>query len=862
MNPLIKKEIRLLLPAWTVALLLAVISPWFFFASISDGSDSVFCLLFSIGVLLLGISSFGQELSSGAFTILLSQPFERRRLWRTKITALAVAFFAVWFAAVVSFLCQFHIVSQYRSGICTAGYWAEYKADTLEIITLASFAAFSGGLWAILLLRQITAAIWLAFLVPTAIFFTISFASNYFLISNQAVNLLTVIVLAAYSIAGFFWARHLFLRAQDLQWTGGEISFEWRRKSGVGPTVAGRPRHWLLALVSKEILLQQINLLIAIVLFFLQIACDINIILKIHPHFHDPNVAFILEAFGAIWLVMPLLIGASAIAEEQKLGILDSQKCLPASRNVQLTIKFFSAFLLSLLLGGLVPFLIGGEIIAHSIIFIIAAALFLVSFYGSSLARSTLQAMGLAILLASTIISYSFLTLNFESPFGLGLSELYYKSPFGLGLLELYLGSFILAIVLALLTIRNFKWLHETAKLRRQNIIALLAAFASIFVLSHGIYFRAWELLAPLQPPPGPVRLSNPAAIKLAANEATIYATLPDGRLWTETIALDTVSNQDSELVAPDRSHVQFVAGSNWTDVASDIFQAVAIRSDGTLWSLQRQWNPFQDWWNQTGPFIVTQIGSDTDWSQAAGARSMGFLLLKENGRLSVWGTNGYDWKTRSRSLPKKLKRDLAALPASLGTGNTWTQLVASGHSAFARKNDGTVWEWTAWADEKHSTMVQNTNLNGQWSSFRLFGDSFVGIKTNGELWFTEPIGGAAFHNARVLKIHLGEKEKWKTVTDGYWESLFAIRDDGTLWKWPIIWDIDRDRFLKPVQLGDHSNWVTFINTWQGAYALASDGSLWFWDQPSAHIWLARSRRPVYIGNIFQAAPATPAASQ
>ena len=37
-------------------------------------------------------------------------------------------------------------------------------------------------------------------------------------------NRVVVVVLAAYSIAGFFWARLLFLRAQDVHWTGGTVA--------------------------------------------------------------------------------------------------------------------------------------------------------------------------------------------------------------------------------------------------------------------------------------------------------------------------------------------------------------------------------------------------------------------------------------------------------------------------------------------------------------------------------------------------------------------------------------------------------------------------------------------------------------
>ncbi|HZL14036.1 MAG TPA: hypothetical protein VFC85_07815 [Verrucomicrobiae bacterium] len=54
-------------------------------------------------------------------------------------------------------------------------------------------------------------------------------------------------------------------------------------------------------------------------------------------------------------------------------------------------------------------------------------------------------------------------------------------------------------------------------------------------------------------------------------------------------------------------------------------------------------------------------------------------------------------------------------------------------------------------------------------------------------------------------------------------------------------------------QLGNHSDWIAIsqFHYWS-TLALAADGSLWLWNEPSGHAWLAPSRKPVFIGNIFQ----------
>src|SRR5207249_3694669 len=68
-----------------------------------------------------------------------------------------------------------------------------------------------------------------------------------------------------YSIAGFVWARRLFLRAQDVAWTGGMISLPKLRGFSKRPFSARLEgtRRPFLALVSKELQLQQAASLMA-----------------------------------------------------------------------------------------------------------------------------------------------------------------------------------------------------------------------------------------------------------------------------------------------------------------------------------------------------------------------------------------------------------------------------------------------------------------------------------------------------------------------------------------------------------------------------------------------------------------------
>src|ERR1700677_3613895 len=106
MSALVKKEVRLLLPAWIAAMLLAVVPAWISGAawnmdySVNQAQSGFWLqglvpMIFALGVLSLGLSSFGQEFSLGTFTVLLSQPAERSRVWWTKLLVLSLAFLTV-----------------------------------------------------------------------------------------------------------------------------------------------------------------------------------------------------------------------------------------------------------------------------------------------------------------------------------------------------------------------------------------------------------------------------------------------------------------------------------------------------------------------------------------------------------------------------------------------------------------------------------------------------------------------------------------------------------------------------------------------------------------------------------------------
>src|SRR5215469_8768339 len=215
MRTLIKKEIRLLLPAWITAMLLAIvplsISKWA--GWLTEAPDIGVPLGFIVGFLLLGIQSFGQEINSGTFTALLAQPMERRRIWRIKMSVMAFAFVSVLFVWAAPK--EIYFVDRLYA---SSPPFSDFPLGVEKHLLLFVLTIFSGALWTTLLLRQVVAAFWLTLLVPLAIVYVISLISGIFNWSNEVTDTLTICLSLIYSIAGFLFARRLFLRAQDIQW--------------------------------------------------------------------------------------------------------------------------------------------------------------------------------------------------------------------------------------------------------------------------------------------------------------------------------------------------------------------------------------------------------------------------------------------------------------------------------------------------------------------------------------------------------------------------------------------------------------------------------------------------------------------
>jgi hypothetical protein len=883
MSPLVKKEIRLLLPSWIIALLLALIQ------AITRPYDFYVVMLLFVGMTMMALTTIGREISLNTFSAMLAQPAERTRIWQIKLSVLAVVFlitFGVWLLA--------YGVAFFNSTMDEAEIKNSY--NLFITVCLIATATFTGGLWTTLLLRQLAAAFWLTLLVPATLSgFTAAFVSPGQPVSGVIAVL--CVIFGIYSIGGFFFARWLFFRAQDTGWSRGTIVLpEWSWSSARLETAGQtRKRKPGTALLKKEWQLHQTVLTSAAGLFALHLG--IIVLRTFHKFPRDSAGDILTSIFWMLWLVLPAIVGCVAIAEERKLGVVEGQVCLPVSRRVQFVIKAFLVFFLGVFLGGLMPAILeeigaalgppnpalmsadnafaSGIFVSGTVVF--SAWLALVSFFASSLAKNFLQAIGLAIV--------TFFVCAIFVPLLTNNHMLFYDSIARHSLLQMFVAVPTIVVTLFWLAWLNFKNFRDGWSLWRRNLLGFIGALAFVIAASNGIYNRVWEVFEPSEPAHGQAifSLANPPVIR-TDHDGNLLVQLPDGRVWFDYLNYRGFGDQQKwwlmrwlrQTINPlpmSAGPQRFLSGSNWVSVTAGhvdeemyapgtekhshvfgLYDSIGIKSDGTLWvsgkSEQNVWTADK----------LTQFGDETNWQQVV--RSWGVtsvLLLKKDGTLWRWGTNHYvldNW-------PQKWPGLRAFQPYQINTNSDWSELFSADSSdggSLAKKTDGTVWAVTGRDMSRNHGFIRETNYDQivtQKFSEVPFGQSGAYVRKDGTLHFFDYLYTGRGEQREFRTRQCGRDTNW-VASAATWSMLVALKTDGTLWKWDSRYSSNLFTELSttpPTRLGIHKDWVAIAGIDYGVVALAADGSLWYWPPRNSYsydqILLKLPKQPEFLGNVF-----------
>ena len=898
MTVLAKKEVRLLAPGWLAVLLLEVAIPWL-------GNAEEWALFFGpltlfFGMVIIGVDSFGGEFTRGTFLSLMAQPVERRTIWRTKMTVLAAAAGVILVAYVASYALWLHraVSAEHAVSWAMARGWSDWGVWVVGSV-IAMLIALSGGLWTSLLLRQASAAFWITFLIPLAILMGLSLLVPAVVpakwADDERLGMAFLYALALiYSLGGFWLARRLFYRAQDVAWTGGVINLSrWRYFEGRAEAGAShRRRRPLRALLKKEFQLHSISLFCMGTLLILHIL--VLLLRALHPHFENGSLLEpISEFFWTFWLIMPVVLGCMAIAEERKLGVIEGQFCLPVSRRRQFVLKFLPVLVFGIVLGGIMPMFLenvaaglgipsdflkaindsrGGTLDFRGafwfwlLINLLAFGLTLVSVFASSLARNFLQALGIAVVTAVLSLFLFPLVDTFETLGGIELSP------------KLTYAFLILAglWLLPWLALHNFKYFQERKRMWQRNVIGIVGTLGGCFVLSTALYNRAWEVLEPAEPAHGPARLTlaNPPAISNFRD--TLCVQLPDRRVWLDAVfdpltALEYDGREDRHweifkgvvriLLFPLPRSVgteTMLPGTNWISTAArslnffskDTYEyfnpahhgyhVIGVRDDGSLWISELSADG--NWTDQR----MTQVGTESDWRRVM-VNWSGVFLLKTNGTLWSWNSRGdvfvSGWNAGWPSL-NNFK------PAQMNTNTDWQELGGDLFATMASRANGTAWRISRY-DNNHQTNIEHVARFDGVDFRRCAISQRQGIiHRDGTLWTSKPM--VAGNSASEVGIQqCGTGTNWVAVAANYYDMV-ALNADGSLWRWDFPdGDYTDSSKVVPYRLGNYNDWVALTAMDMGIVALSGDGGVWFWPDRRFDVPVKLPKQPKLLGNVF-----------
>ena len=313
-----------------------------------------------------------------------------------------------------------------------------------------------------------------------------------------------------------------------------------------------------------------------------------------------------------------------------------------------------------------------------------------------------------------------------------------------------------------------------------------------------------------------------------------------DGTLWSWG------KNEDGQL--GDNSTVTKVVpvqedskSTDWASVTAGFIHALAIKSDGTLWS----WGGNND--GQLGDGTVINdlipgpiIVRDSFWINVV-AGSNHTAAIKSDGTLWSWGWNA------DGQLGDNSRNDSAVPVQEYSKSTDWASVTAGYSHTSAIKNDGTLWSWgknTYGQLGDNSTVtkvvpVQENSQSTDWSSVSAGVYHTAAIKSDGTLWAwggneDGQLGDGSTNDSAVPVNVLNSPTPWSSVTAG-WSHTSAIRSDGTLWSWGsnssgVLGDNSGNDSTVPVQeYSESTDWSSIGAGYYHTAAIKSDGTLWTW---------------------------------
>jgi len=318
-----------------------------------------------------------------------------------------------------------------------------------------------------------------------------------------------------------------------------------------------------------------------------------------------------------------------------------------------------------------------------------------------------------------------------------------------------------------------------------------------------------------------PVQIPSPVAWKAGwdkgqKDDSFLNAAVKtDGTLWMWGYNNVGALGQNNKHPANYSSPVQ-LPGTNWSTVTASNANAYATKTDGTLWAWG--YNAYGSLGQNTLTYYSSPVQiPGTTWSQVARG-GLSVLALKTDNTLWAWGNYSHGQLAQNNEVRY-------SSPVQI-PGTNWSNIAQSLQSSFATKTDGTLW---VWGGNEYGTLGLNNPSNNRRSSpVQLPGTTWaqvdqtyrgaVATKTDGTLWMwgSNSYGQMGQNDIVNRSSPTQVPGSWaitsKNKIHGMFNSVFAIKQDGTLWSWGnslygMLGQNNLTKYSSPVQIGSNTDW-------------------------------------------------------
>ncbi|MFJ4267030.1 RCC1 domain-containing protein [Paenarthrobacter nicotinovorans] len=348
--------------------------------------------------------------------------------------------------------------------------------------------------------------------------------------------------------------------------------------------------------------------------------------------------------------------------------------------------------------------------------------------------------------------------------------------------------------------------------------------------------------VTPPGPKPTPTPTPEPSATvpagfgdvkKVSANGASTHALKSDGTVWAWKLEGNAETGVVTDSSVPER--LPNLAGMK--DIETGPNSSLGLKEDGTVWSWGANMGGELGNGTTSPALVPAQVQGLTGiTSIAIGSESA--YALKNDGTIWSWGSNRYG------SLGRPTATNFSTTPAPLPDLSNVKSLTANIHSAYAIRNDGTLWTWglnnhgqlgngTTWDNSAPARVMGLSNVLSVQASYF----SVSALTADGSVWtwgdnaYGQVGNGATTVVTNPYRVP-GLPEVTAVQTRFY--SNYAVGADGSVWAWGrneygVLGIGGTSNASFPIRVPGLSNTTEVKATYGSAYALLGDGSVRAW---------------------------------